>query len=169
MLNEERVRHMTKMALFEKELGRKMQPALQYSKKDYISMRLSRGFIGATILYALFFVAVLALLFTSVLTNLHTFLLILILLVGIMLYLIFLYYYLHGVRRKAKADYRVASREVKKLQKDLQALEGLYQAEEESKMPAVRDEDFSGTSMMRAVAEARYETEQGETENESIE
>ena len=46
MLNEQRVRQMTKLAMFEKENGRKIQPALQYNKKDYVSMRLSRGFIS---------------------------------------------------------------------------------------------------------------------------
>ena len=34
MINEERVKHMTMMAIFEKELGPEYQPMLKYSKKD---------------------------------------------------------------------------------------------------------------------------------------
>lgn len=144
MLNEQRVRQMTKLAMFEKENGRKIQPALQYNKKDYVSMRLSRGFISATILYVLIYSAGLILLFTTVLENLHTFILILLLLIGVMLYIIFLYYYLHGVRRRARRDFQVAAKDLKKLQRDLQTLEEIYEAEEQSKAPGVKDEDFRG-------------------------
>ncbi|MBQ1902411.1 MAG: hypothetical protein II169_07685 [Lachnospiraceae bacterium] len=144
MLNEQRVRQMTKLAMFEKENGRKIQPALQYNKKDYVSMRLSRGFISATILYVLIYSAGLILLFTTVLANLHTFILILLLLIGVMLYIIFLYYYLHGVRRRARRDFQVAAKDLKKLQRDLQTLEEIYEAEEQSKAPGVKDEDFRG-------------------------
>jgi high-affinity Fe2+/Pb2+ permease len=144
MLNEQRVRQMTKLAMFEKENGRKMQPALQYNRKDYVSMRLSSGFISATILYALVYGTGLILLFATVLTNLHTFLLILLLLVGVLLYIIFLYYYLHGVKRRARRDYQVAAKDLKKLQRDLQTLESIYELEEESKAPGVKDEDFRG-------------------------
>ena len=144
MLNEQRVRQMTKLAMFEKENGRKIQPALQYNKKDYVSMRLSRGFISATILYVLIYSAGLILLFTTVLANLHTFILILLLLIGVMLYIIFLYYYLHGVRRRARRDFQVAAKDLKKLQRDLQTLAEIYEAEEQSKAPGVKDEDFRG-------------------------
>ena len=144
MLNEQRVRQMTKLAMFEKENGRKIQPALQYNKKDYVSMRLSRGFISATILYVFIYSAGLILLFTTVLANLHTFILILLLLIGVMLYIIFLYYYLHGVRRRARRDFQVAAKDLKKLQRDLQTLEEIYEAEEQSKAPGVKDEDFRG-------------------------
>lgn len=144
MLNEQRVRQMTKLAMFEKENGRKIQPALQYNKKDYVSVRLSRGFISATILYVLIYSAGLILLFTTVLANLHTFILILLLLIGVMLYIIFLYYYLHGVRRRARRDFQVAAKDLKKLQRDLQTLEEIYEAEEQSKAPGVKDEDFRG-------------------------
>jgi len=155
MLNEDRVRHMTKMAMFEKETGRKIQPALQYSKRDYISMRLSRGIISGTLIYMLAFGAIFILLFATVFTNMHVFIALLLLLVGVLLYIIFLYYYLHSIRRHAKKEYQVAAKDVKKLQKDLQLLEEMYDAEEESRVPGVKDEDFTGTSMMRAVAEAQ--------------
>ena len=38
MINEERVRHMTAMAIFEKEMGPEYQPMLKYTKKEYIAL-----------------------------------------------------------------------------------------------------------------------------------
>ena len=49
MLNEEKIRLMTDLALFEKKNGSQMKTVTSYFKSDYISRNLIRGFISFTI------------------------------------------------------------------------------------------------------------------------
>ena len=55
MINEERVRHMTAMAIFEKEMGPEYQPMLKYTKKEYIALHGWGGFLAGTLIYAVVF------------------------------------------------------------------------------------------------------------------
>ena len=49
MLNEEKIRLMTDIAIFEKENGRRMNGITSYFKSDYISRNMIRGFINYTV------------------------------------------------------------------------------------------------------------------------
>ena len=49
MLNEDKIRLMTDLAMFEKSNGRQMKMVSSYFKSDYISRNLIRGFINYTI------------------------------------------------------------------------------------------------------------------------
>ena len=53
MLNEEKVRYMTELAVFEKNEGKKIFPVNRYFKGDYISGHLFRSFFGYTFSYLL--------------------------------------------------------------------------------------------------------------------
>ena len=44
MLNEEKVRYMTGLAIFEKNEGRKIFPINRYFKKDYVGGQMFRSF-----------------------------------------------------------------------------------------------------------------------------
>lgn len=46
MLNEEKVRYMTQLAIFEKNEGKKIFPINRYFKKDYVGGQLFRSFFG---------------------------------------------------------------------------------------------------------------------------
>ena len=46
MLNEEKVRYMTGLAIFEKNEGRKIFPINRYFKKDYVGGQMFRSFFG---------------------------------------------------------------------------------------------------------------------------
>lgn len=48
MVNEERLRHMIKMAQFDTRDGDACKPMMQYARKDYISMRLLGSFVSGT-------------------------------------------------------------------------------------------------------------------------
>ena len=45
MLNEEKIRIMTGIAMFEKKAGRDILPASRYFKSDYVGGRMIRSFI----------------------------------------------------------------------------------------------------------------------------
>ena len=53
MLNEEKVRYMTELAIFEKKDGRKIFPINRYFKKDYVGGQLFRSFFGYTFCFIL--------------------------------------------------------------------------------------------------------------------
>lgn len=51
MINEEKVRLMTKLTLFEEVRGKKMLPLSKYYKEDYISTQMIKSFILGTFAY----------------------------------------------------------------------------------------------------------------------
>lgn len=53
MLNEEKVRYMTQLAIFEKNQGKKIFPINRYFKKDYVGGQMFRSFFGYTFCYLL--------------------------------------------------------------------------------------------------------------------
>jgi hypothetical protein len=53
MLNEDKMRLMTGIAMFEKREGKYISPANRYFRGDYISMHLLRSFFAFTVCYAL--------------------------------------------------------------------------------------------------------------------
>lgn len=53
MLNEDKIKLMTSISMFEKKEGRKMFPARQYFKSDYIGSHMLRSFLGYTLCWLL--------------------------------------------------------------------------------------------------------------------
>lgn len=56
MLNEDKIKLMTSIAMFEKNEGRKIFPINRYFKSDYVSGRMFRAFFGFTLSYLLFLI-----------------------------------------------------------------------------------------------------------------
>ncbi len=53
MLNEERIRLMTKMACYEEEIGKEYMPIKQYYRRDYVSSEMLKTLITSTIAFGL--------------------------------------------------------------------------------------------------------------------
>ncbi len=53
MIDEERVRQMTKMAIYEEGEGRQYIPMTQYFRHDYVGKELVKSVIGGTLAFAL--------------------------------------------------------------------------------------------------------------------
>ena len=51
MINEDRVRHMTQMAIFARDNEQYYKPMLKYRKKEYVALHGWGGFISGTIIY----------------------------------------------------------------------------------------------------------------------
>lgn len=135
MLNEERVKHMTRMAMVEEKENRKLRPVLYYSKKDYLSLCTIGGVFAGTLVYGILYVGAVAILFGTFFVNLSLVGLILGILLGLVLYVLYLYYYLRSVRRRARKRYDEGAALVRQLRRDYRILNEMYQKEDLSKTP----------------------------------
>lgn len=55
MISKERVRHMTKLAVFEEREGKKYRKMTQYFRRDYVGLELMKSFLSGTIAFAILF------------------------------------------------------------------------------------------------------------------
>ena len=53
MLNEERIRLMTKMASYEEGIGKEYLPMKQYYRRDYVSLEMLKTFFTSTIAFGI--------------------------------------------------------------------------------------------------------------------
>ena len=53
MINEERLRPMVKMAMFDKNEGKACKPMIQYERTDYVSAQLLRSFVAGSVAFAI--------------------------------------------------------------------------------------------------------------------
>lgn len=129
MLNEERVKHMIKLADYETKGGNEEIKISSYFKKDYISMNTMWSIIWMTIAYALCVGAIwlsVKNLVTIELTQVQV-LSIIILLAGI--YLMLFVVYIVTARRFYKKKHARAYFRVKKFRENLAVLERMYEKE----------------------------------------
>lgn len=71
MLSEQRVMHMTKMAMIEDKQGRKLGPAIHYRKRDYLSLCTLGGVFLGTLIYAALYAGLIVLLASTLVVNIH--------------------------------------------------------------------------------------------------
>ncbi len=135
MINEERVKQMTKMAMFEEKQGRKYQIALHYSKKDFVTLNSLIGLAAGTLFFMLAYGILTMTLFSTVINNLSYGVVVILILVGLVLYTGYIYLYLRAIRRYAGKQYRESKELLKSIQKDYQKLEEMYELEEHEKAP----------------------------------
>lgn len=130
MLNEERVKHMVKLADYESKGGSEEIKISSYFKKDYISSNTLWSILWMTMAYGFVMGAIwLAIrdMITIELTQAHKFS-IFILIFGI--YLALFVVYTIKVRRFYKRKHARAYHRVKKYKENLMILEGLYEKED---------------------------------------
>lgn len=135
MLSEERVKHMTKMAMFEKKEGKKIQPVLKYRKRDYLSLCMLVNIFLATFIYIILCTLVVGLLFSTVLTNLHLVGLVFGIVLGVIVYVVYMYLYMGHIKKQYSRKYDEGTLLAKELRKEYQELLEMYQQEEAQKTP----------------------------------
>ena len=118
MINEDRVRQMTKLAMFEEKQQRKYQPMLHYNKKDYLTLKSMGAFIAGSLFYLLAFMLLCAVLFATSIDNLHYVTIVIILVGGLALYIIYLYFYIRSVRKRGSKEYNQGTEMIKNLQSE---------------------------------------------------
>ena len=132
MLNEERVRVMTRLAIDEKTGAATYRRAENLGRKDYVSFHGVLAFIvGTGIFVFLFALLLLTLFFTSVysLTDELLKTLLLILVLG---YIGFVFVFVVTVRSSAKKDFMEDERKLQRISAGYDRLHELYKAEEDN-------------------------------------
>lgn len=137
MLNQERVRHMTHMAMKEKKYSREYMSVVNTSKQDYLSMHATKAFILGTITYAFIYLLTVYALFQTLLENLDKLVIVMLGLIGILGYLMYLYVFMGSKRRAAKEAYRMGKEALNERIEDWNTLEEMYIKEEENKSPTM--------------------------------
>ena len=139
MINEERLRPMVKMAIFDKNEGQKCKPMIQYTKEDYISLQLLRGFVAGSVAFIL-------LCGMWVLYDMDTLLKMLagaylkeFLTTVLLLYAIFIVIYLTGTYIVYRIRYIRGRKLVKNYSKNLKEINQVYEREEKLKTPLQKD------------------------------
>lgn len=140
MVNEERVIHMTRMAIFEKEKGPEYQPMLKYSKKDYIALNGWVGFFSGTVFFWAIYAAIITYLVSSVIENITAMYIVLIALVGLLGYAAYIILHVSSVRRKADKRYRRGRRMIKDLGNRYAKLHHMYESERQKTKPLLARE-----------------------------
>lgn len=139
MVNEERLRHLIKIARFDYNDGKRCKPMTQYARKDYVSLQLLKSFVTGTITYLLM-VALWALYSTESLvkkitgSEIQGFLVTLIL-----LYVIFLLVYLVATYIVFNIKYTDGRRKVKRYYSSIKKVNQMYEREERLKAPGSKD------------------------------
>jgi uncharacterized protein YqhQ len=113
MLKNDRVKHMTKMAMYEKQNKNDLRIVTEYRRKDYISMSRILAFIFGSIAFAVFYFGVVVLFLYNRFSNIHTRLIVLILLLGILLYVFFLMFICVGCLNLLTANIDIARTSIK--------------------------------------------------------
>ncbi len=149
MINEERVRHMTSMAIFEKELGPEYQPMLRYSKKEYIALHGWGGFIGGTLFFGAIYAAIVLYIISNVIENVTAMYVLIIALVGLLLYAAYIIIHINGARNRAARRYKRGKRLIKELSNRYSKLNLMYEQEAQQTKPLLardyeddKSEDF---------------------------
>lgn len=142
LINEERVKHMTNMAIFEKELGPDYQPMLRYSKKEYMALHGWGGFLAGTIFFAMVYALIVLYLVGNVMDNIDTMYILLMVLAGMLTYALYIIIHVHNVRRRAAKHYRRGKRLIKELAGKYSKLNMMYEDETRQTRPLLaRDID----------------------------
>ncbi len=142
MINEVRVRHMTAMAIFEKEMGPEYQPMLRYSKKEYIALHGWGGFVSGSLFFGAIYAGIVVYLVSNVLENITTMYLLIIALAGLLVYAAYIIMHVHNVRVRAAKRYRRGKRLIKELGNKYSKLNHMYENEAQQTRPLLAREDI---------------------------
>ena len=130
MLNEEKVKIMNKLALYEKGEGKKYLPVSKYYRSDFIGLALIKNFFLVTIGYGLVVLAAAAYFSAYLLNNIHKMNLVNLGISILAGYLIALGAYSLLTYIQYSVKYHRAKKSVKKYYEDLTRLDKIYGREE---------------------------------------
>ena len=144
MVNEERLQHMIKMAVFDKEDGKECRPMAQYARNDYVALKLLGSFVTGTIAFGLLFVMWALYETEELLDTLNTMNLTGFLIPLAIKYVIFLFFYMMITYIVYQKRYTDGRKKVKKYYNSVKKLNRLYEREDKLKSPV------SGNTQKRA-------------------
>lgn len=138
MINEEKVKIMTKIAMYEQGSGRKYLPISRYYRSDYIGLALIKNFFLVTIGYVLGLAGVAAYFSEYLMDNVNKINLVAVGIYIVVGYLIVLIVYSVLTYIQYSVKYYRAKKSVREYYQDLTKLEKIY-GREEKRMPVRRN------------------------------
>lgn len=139
MVNEERLRHMVRLAQFDQNDGEACRPMTQYARKDYVALQMLKSFVTGSMSYALLF-GLWALHSVEELLNALTGMEIQALIISLVLsYAVFMVLYLGATYIVFSMKYTKGRRKVKKYYASLKKVNQMYEREERLKTTAGGD------------------------------
>ena len=130
MINEEKVKIMNRLALYEKKEGRKYLPVSKYYRSDYIGLALIKNFFLVTIGYGLVLAVVAAYNLEYLLDNIHKMNLVSLGIWAVAGYVVTLVVYSILTYLQYTVKYHRAKKSVKNYYAELTKLEKIYSREE---------------------------------------
>lgn len=136
MVNEERLRPMVKMAMFDKNEGKRCKPMVEYERQDYVSMELLKSFVAGTLAFALIFGIWALQDMDRMMEMLNAEHLADFIITAAVCYAVFLLVYLIITYAVYQVRYTQGRKEVKEYYVHLKTLNKLYEREEKLRMPS---------------------------------
>lgn len=130
MIDTERVKKMTQMALREKKSGIRLDSFDDPDRKDFISFYGVRSFFRATIIYIVALFLILVFVFSTVTVQVSRLYIMITLFAAIIGYLFFLLFYSGFSRKETIKRFETYQNTVKEQRNDLKILEEIYEKEE---------------------------------------
>lgn len=141
MVNEERLRHMIKIAEFDTNDGKRCKPMTQYARTDYVSLQLLGSFVTGTMCYGLLLGLWGLYSMESFLTKINGMDLQSVLMSLVISYVVFIVIYLSATYIIYNVKYTEGRKKVKKYYKSLKLINQMYEREERLKTTDNRDWD----------------------------
>lgn len=129
MLNNDKIKLMTKLALYEQSNGKKSLPASKYYKDDYLGLKLINSAIVATLAFLLTLVCIVFVNIETLIYDITTIDLVNVCRIVIVCYIAFMVLYLTISYIVYKIKYNMIKDEVKEYDDTLKALYGIYKTE----------------------------------------
>lgn len=139
MINEERLRPMVKMAMFDKNDGVDCRPMIQYARTDYVSMELLKSFITGTIAFIILCVMWAMYDTATFLSMLNALYIKDFILTVAWRYVVFLVVYLVATYIVYQLRFSSGRKKVKDYYKNLKDMNKIYEREEHLKSSAQKD------------------------------
>ena len=142
MVNEERLRPMVKMAMFDKNDGAECKPMIEYAREDYVALQLLGSFITGSIAFAILF-GMWALCDIDKVLGMISADKIMEFMIGIGIwYVVFLIIYLIATYVVYHLRYSKGRKKVKKYYASLKKINNIYAREDKLKAAAQKDDDW---------------------------
>ena len=141
MIDTERVKKMTQMALREKRSGIRLDTVDDPDRRDFMSFYGVRSFFQASIIYAVIFIMIILFIFSMVTVPVSRLSIAVTVFAGIIGYLFFFFFYSGNSRRQTIKLYEKYRQTVKEQRSDLKELEEIYEKEERDSHGQQEDTD----------------------------
>lgn len=126
MVDEARLKQMTKVAMIEKKYSSDMAPVLKYGKKEYLNVCGMGSFFAGTLFFVMAFAGVLVFAVGFKFENISLQLIEKFLFVGLALYIVFIVCNIVVARYRARRRYSKGRRKVDELTEEYEILHSMY-------------------------------------------